>query len=352
MTKHKPAARTVLVTGATGFLGRHVLLALQAAMPEVRVLALVRDPAEWARQDWNKALDNVTLLEGGLKDPQAWQDDPRLDGLSGILHLAAVVKHSRRDTADLYATNIEGTLGLVRVAAARKCRMVFVSTSGTVGCFTNPRAQADEDALYCDRTVARWPYYDSKVKAERQARQLAATLGAELTIIRPPMLLGPGDHRFRSTGNIIKFLRGKLPFLLEGGIHFTDIRDAAPAIVQALWHPVARPVYHLPGTSCGVDEFFRLCREVSGVPEPKRKLPYRLAWTLASVAEQAAHAAGGHSPLPDPVVIEMASHWWGLSSRYAEQELGYKPRLPRQTLADTIQWLRANHEKLKAKPVV
>jgi dihydroflavonol-4-reductase len=342
---------TVLVTGATGFLGRHVLHALRELHPGVRILALVREPAEWTQLDWTRELAGVELIRGGLLDVQDWQMDPRLDGLTGILHLAAVVQHSRRRPEVVYRTNIDGTLALVRLASARKCRMLFVSTSGTVGCFTTPEPQPDEDAPYCDRTVARWPYYDSKVKAERQARQLAGQLGVSLTIVRPPMLLGPGDHRFRSTSTILKYLRGKLPFLLDGGIHFTDIRDAAPAIVRALWHPAARPVYHLPGTSCSVDAFFRMCQDVCGVPAPKRKLPYQLAWTLASAAERAAHATGKHSPLPDPVVIEMAAHWWGLSSRHAQAELGYEPRAPRQTLADTIHWLRGHHESLRVPTV-
>lgn len=340
---------TVLVTGATGFLGRHVLENLQTAQPGVRALALVRDRREWDRLDWTKGLCNVELIEGGLTGAQEWQQDPRLKGLGGILHLAAVVRHSRRDSADMYETNVDGTLRLVRLAARYRCRLVFLSTSGTVGCFPTRTQWADEDSAYCDRTVANWPYYDSKVQAERKARALAAELGVALTILRPPVLLGPGDHRFRSTGHIIRYLRGHLPFLIDGGMNFTDIRDAAPAIIAALWHPAARPVYHLPGTTCSVDEFFRMCREVSGVAEPKRKLPYQLALTLASAAERTAYLVpGGHSPLPDPVVIEMASHWWGLRSRYAEAELGYKPRPPRQTLSDTITWLRQNHTALRA----
>ena len=80
-------------------------------------------------------------------------------------------------------------------------------------------------------------------------RAFADELGVELVFIRPPVLLGPGDHRFRSTSNIIRMLRGRLPFLIQGGMHFIDIRDAMHAIWCAMERPDVRPVYHLAGTS-------------------------------------------------------------------------------------------------------
>lgn len=333
----------VLVTGATGFLGRHLLESLGA---RTRALALVKDESDWTRQDWTSPLRNVETIEGRVTDDDRWLSDERLDQLSGIYHLAAIVRHNRRDTADLYETNVEGTLRMVRLAAEKRCRMVFVSTSGTVACAKTPFETPDEDAPYADSAVSSWPYYDSKIKAERAARALAAELGVELVIVRPPILLGPGDHRFRSTSNVIRFLRRRLPFLVKGGIAFTDVRDAAAAIIAAMAHPAARPVYHLEGTSCSVDQFFRMCEEVSGVPAPKRFLPQPVAWALANASEQAAFRLKTHPVLPDPVVVEMASRWWGVRSRYATQELGYSVRPPRQTLVDTIQWLRENHPDL------
>src|SRR5205085_7992471 len=128
----------------------------------------------------------------------------------------------------------------------------------------------------------------------------------------------------------IRFLRRRLPFLIDGGIAFTDVRDAASAIVAAMTHPAGRPVYHLDGTSCSIDQFFTMCEEVSGVPRPKRHLPQPIAWALANASEQAAHRLKTHPVLPDPVVIEMAARWWGVTSRYAAKELGYAHRPPRQ----------------------
>ena len=345
---HTRRGHSVLVTGATGFLGRHVLQALRTDEPETHICVLVRSPAEWQKLDWTAALGDVDLIEGGVTGNDAWLRDPRLNGLGGILHLAAAVRHTRRNVADLYETNVQGTLRLVRLAAKHGCRMVFASTSGTVACFKREGKLALEDAPYVDQTVKNWPYYDSKIQAEKEARLLAAELGVALTVMRPPVMLGPGDHKFRSSGHVIKHLQRKFPFLIHGGMHFIDVRDAATAMVRALRHPAARPVYHLGGTATSVEVFFRMLEEVSGVPAPTRVLPQAIAHALATVAEAAAARLPGQkkSPFPDPVVIEMAGHWWGIQSRYAETELGFTSRPPYQTLADTVLWLRGNHPGL------
>lgn len=343
-------ADPVLITGASGFLGRHVLHALHSP-PDIRqtgthaesggarAVALVRDTDAWTAMPWTHELGELEVLEGSITQPEAWMESPRVTRLGGIVHLAALVRHSRRRSAEVYRTNVAGTLAMVRLAAARRCRIVFVSTSGTVGCFREPGASADEEAPYRDDLVARWPYYHSKLLAEQQARSLAGELGVELVVVRPPVVLGPGDHRFRTTSHLLRYLTGRLPFLVRGGIHFADVRDVASALVAAVARPRVRPVYHLSGTACGIEEFFRLAEEVSGTAAPRRVLPYPMAWWLATLLRPL-------GLLPDPVVIELASHYWNTTSRYAAADLGYTHRDATETLADTIAWLRANHPAL------
>lgn len=338
-----------LVTGATGFLGRHLLTALHAASESYRALALVRDGDTWNSYDWIRPLHRVEMLRGSVTETAGWTSDERLDGLSGIFHLAALVRHSRVNPAEMYRTNVDGTLNMVRLAAEHDCRMIFVSTTGTVACFRSKDSKADENSPYCESEVSSWPYYHSKIEAERQAMQLAEELGVQLVVIRPPVLLGPGDHRFRSTGNILRFLQGKLPFLIRGGIHFADVRDATKALLRAMiLTEVPRPVYHLTGTACSIEKFFKMVEEASGVRSPRWILPFRPAWLAAAVLHRLGILLNG-SPLrmlPDPVVIEMASRYWDAKSLYAERELGYVSREAHRTIADTVDWLRKNHESL------
>ena len=335
---------TWLITGPTGFLGRHLLQAMQRNAPHVQLAVLLRSRAEWDQLDWVQDLKNVHVVQGSVLQPETWQDDPALANIEGIFHLAALVRHNRRETEEVFHVNVEGTAAMVRLAAQRGCRMVYVSTSGTVGCSRKVSQLAKEDAPFCEREVHGWPYYASKIRAERHATALAKELGVRLVIVRPPMLLGPGDHRYRSTGQVIRFLRGRLPFLLRGGIHYVDIRDASDALVAAMQHANPQAVYHLRGTSCSIDQFFGTLGDIAGRPVPKVHLPYRLAWSIAKADEWLGMRIQGH-PLalwPDPVVIEMGTRYWDVDSSHAERDLNFAPRAGRETLVDTVTWLREN----------
>jgi dihydroflavonol-4-reductase len=323
-----------LVTGASGFLGRHLLQQIQGLEPLQRVIALVRSQHEWDSMAWTRALKGVDTLVGGITEPERWAADPRLSEIGGVIHLAALVRHRREDAKEVYFVNVEGTSAMVRVAARYRCRMVFVSTSGTVGCFRDPGPSADEDSPYCEAEVAGWPYYDSKVKAEKEARKLAAELGVELVIVRPPVLLGPGDHRFRSSAHVSRFLDRKLPFLIEGGMHFADVRDAARALIRIMEREQVRPVYHFPGTICTVVEFYRMVAVAAGSDSVPRVIPYRPALWASKLTQ-----ALGLKLLPEPALIEMAAHYWTMHSKYSEAELGYRSRPGLETVAATVGWL-------------
>lgn len=338
-----------LITGATGFLGRHVIE--QLAEQHQAFLPLVRDPQTWEKRDWGKSLQAAQVVTGGLSDLAAWQDS--LPALDGIFHLAALVRHSRSDDLalqELYAANVQGTLNMVKLAALKKCRLVFVSTSGTVGVFNSKQEWADEHSPYCEPMISGWPYYNSKLQAEREARKLAQELGVELVIIRPPVLLGPGDHRFRSTGHIIRYLRKRLPFLIRGGMHFIDIRDAAAALIRAMKHAQPQPVYHLSGVACSIDSFFRMVEKASGVGPVPPQLPQPLALAISRTASGLSKMLPGQheSPLPDPVVVEMAGKYWDVRSRYAALDLGFQNRFGQDTINDTVDWLKLHHPQLRS----
>jgi nucleoside-diphosphate-sugar epimerase len=304
-----PSRPAWLLTGATGFLGRHLLEQLDREPHAPRVTPFKGDIAAEPRD---------------LPEP-----------LSGIVHLAALVSHRPADAERVMTVNVGGTLAMVRLAARHRCRMIFVSTSGTVGCFREPDRIAFEDAPFCEAEVRRWPYYRSKIEAERQGRALAESLGVELIIVRPPVLLGPDDHRRRSSEHVKRLLDGRVPFVVHGGMHYADVRDVAAALMRLLRLPTPRPIYHLPGTQCSIEAFYRQTAELAGVRPPRATLPYRLAWTAALVSSKL-----NLHLLPEPTLVEMAAHFWGMGSRYAESELSYRTRPGADTIRDTIHWLR------------
>lgn len=141
-----------------------------------------------------------------------------------------------------------------------RLRVVYASTSGVVGCqpYTTPWIIATDDLTkspYCIDTVKDWPYYKSKIgtstkqfllgsrhknltlfilDAEIRALSYAKEHRFDLIVMRPSMMLGPGDVRLRSTSTVLSFLHRKLPFTPCGGVSFVDIRDAAAAFKAAM----------------------------------------------------------------------------------------------------------------------
>lgn len=315
---------------------------LEQSYPAEPIHVLVRQRREWAALAWARAYPRVSIVEGELRGRATWILDGRWTGLRGIFHLAALVRHSRDEAEEVFRVNVGGTDAIAALAARTGARLVFVSTSGTVACFPDAATSVDEEAVYLKDRVAKWPYYASKIAAEKHLRENAARLNFPLVIIRPPVLLGPEDHRLRSSAQILRFMRGRLPFLIEGGMHFVDIRDAAAAIAKAMFHPHPKPIYHLPGTACRIQDFFHEVGRYTGQEAPRLLLPYRLAWLLASCEQWFLSYSRKKrvSLMPHPVLIEMARHHWNMSSLYAREDLDFVPRLGAKTLHDTVMWLQ------------
>ncbi|WIG95640.1 NAD-dependent epimerase/dehydratase family protein [Myxococcus sp. SDU36] len=312
------SAVKTLVTGASGFLGRNLLEALGDD-----AVALVRSPLPGP----------VAQVSGTPLEPDAWL--PHARGVKVLIHSAGMVHHSRRHADEMVRFNIDSALAMVRAAKALDARLVLVSTSGTVGCFSHPTIEADEHSLYAEGLVGRWPYYLSKIRAEQQSRKLAKQLGVELTVVRPPVLLGPGDTLGRSTTNVARVLNGRLPFIPTGGIAFTDVRDVAQALAVLAKKADWRDTYHLPGTTLPLRTFFERVGEVAGIRVNRPGVPTLIVDGLAKL--------GAHVPLkklPDPVVLEMSTCHWGFKTIWSHEELDYRPRSHRQTLSDTVAWLR------------
>jgi nucleoside-diphosphate-sugar epimerase len=328
---------SVLVTGATGYLGRHLSRTLCAR--GVASAVLVRKQVSWEVQPWRREAGDVLVIEGHPLESGRWRDHPGLRGVRTIFHTAGIVSHSRSAPEEMLKLNVEGTLAMVHVAKTLGARLVFISSSGTVGCFPFKDMSADEDSPYAEKVVSGWPYYMSKIRAERDARKLATHLGVELVIVRPPVLLGPDDHRHRSTSYVRKVLDNKIPAVPRGGINFTDIRDVASALAKLVELERPRPIYHMPGHNLSLREFFDTVIEVSGAKPIRRPMPPWAAFGLAKVAGLSDRRP---SWIPDPVVLEMSNFFWGLTSLHAH-ELGYAPRSARQTLSDTVSWLRSLH---------
>jgi dihydroflavonol-4-reductase len=227
---------------------------------------------------------------------------------------------------------------LERMDAANIRRLVLASTSGTIG-VSKDEEILDESAPYAEEIVAGWPYYASKIYQERLAFEYGEKLGIEVVAVNPSLLLGPGDRRLSSTGDVRKFLKKQIPTVPDGGINFVDARDAALATAAALEHGRPGQRYLLGGPNWTMKEFFARLGRVANISPPRLKLPAKWnKWGAALIEEVYRHR--GKEPPVDKISVEMADHFWWIDSKKAETELGFVARDPQLTLVDTVAYLR------------
>jgi dihydroflavonol-4-reductase len=331
-----------LVTGATGFLGSNVVAALCERGHEV--VALVRDPSSrLARALADKP--GVTLATGDVLD--AASIEAAAAGCTAVLHCAGKVSRASADAMMMTQVNVEGVATVL--AACERAgvrRAVLASTSGTIGVSTDPDAVADETTPTPLELINKWPYYRSKYYGERIAHDFAksrASSGFELVIVNPALLLGPGDMHGSSTEDVRRALENRMPVVPAGGYAFVDARDAAVGMVLALDKGRPDQRYLLVSCNCPIRTFYSRVARVAGLDATVFSLPDHTLVENATrwLVKRAHEVLGKDDALPDAVSIEMAQHYWYVDSTLAENELGWRPRDPMITLADTVADLRA-----------
>jgi len=320
------------ITGATGFLGAH--LVAQLIEREHEVVALCRGEAP----DLTKL--GATVRRGDVLDGGSVADAAA--GCDGAFHCAGKVSRDTTDADAMYRVHVDGTKttldALERIGVSR---VIVASTSGTVAISEDPDEVRNEDAETPMGAIARWPYYRSKLYAERAALERNKD-GFEVISVNPSLLLGPGDARGSSTEDVRKFLERKIPFCPAGGMAFVDARDAATAMILAMDKGKPGQRYLVNGANMTIETFFGRLERISDVKAPAVRLPRTpvvIAGVSADLLGRAAKALSFESPL-DKVSAEMAQYYWYCDPSRAQNELGWEPRDPGETIADTVQDLR------------
>ncbi len=283
-----------LVTGAAGFIGRHLAATLAAGGTTVRALDL---PEALAAHPLGRA---GRAGEGAVKEhPVDVRDDAGLaramEGVGIAYHLASAHLAHGAPEAWFEAVNVEGTRSVVRAAgAAGVRRVVHVSSVGVYGHVGEP--PADE----ASPTHPTNPYERTKLAGERAALEAGEAAGVEVVVLRPAWVYGPGCPR---TAKLLRTVRrGRFAFVADGSNlrHPVWIGDTVEAFLLAANAPdeaVGRPWLVVGPRAHTVRELVELCARVQGVRPPRLRLPRRPMRLALGAVELAASLLGREPPV-------------------------------------------------------
>jgi dihydroflavonol-4-reductase len=320
--------KPTLVTGASGFLGWHVARLLVERGHPVR--ALVRSSSKIREL-------NVEPVTGDLRD--AVSIERAVAGCGLVFHVAADYRLWAADESELYRSNVDGTRNILH--AARKTGVERVVYTSTVGCIGVPHGgEGDED-----RPVAledmKGAYKRSKFLAERVALEFAAA-GLPVIIVNPTAPIGDHDIKPTPTGKIVlDFLKGDMPAFIDTGLNVVDARDVALGHLAAGERGRAGERYILGSENLTLAQILGKLAELTGLPAPRVKLPYAVAYA-AGVVTTAWARVSGKPPRAPLDAVRMARKKMFVSHAKAARELGFCPGPAAGALARAVEWFRAN----------
>ncbi|MBK9383224.1 MAG: NAD-dependent epimerase/dehydratase family protein [Planctomycetes bacterium] len=325
---------TILVTGGTGFLGKNLVRRLVDDGRAVRVLVRSRKRLE------GLPVERLEVAEGDVVDRASIAR--ALQGVSQVIHAAALVARWSKDPGAFERVNVGGTRAVLEEAQrAGAQRIVHVSSFFALGCSDAAPQQIGEEGM--PRPAATYTEYErTKMLAGRVADELQAA-GAPLLVVYPGVVYGPGELTEANivAGLLRDHLRGKLPGIPGDGAKkwtYAYVHDVVDGIVRALDRGAVGGRYILGGESATADEFFRLFAEVSGKRPPRLHLPYALVSVVGAFEELLARCCG-KSPKVTRAEVATYRHHWAFSSERARRELGYAPLSLREGLKRTYAWL-------------
>ncbi|WP_428664917.1 NAD-dependent epimerase/dehydratase family protein [Runella sp.] len=268
----------VFVTGTNGLIGSVVVRrllkegypvrGLRRAESDVRLLQDIYSQIEWIEGD---ILDVITL-------------EKALEGVSYVVHTAAVVSFIPRDRTQMYEINVRGTANVVNAAlTAGIKKLAFVSSVAALG-RPNPNKSAENELIVIDEEQ-KWEesslnshYGKSKYLAELEVWRGVAE-GLSAVVVNPSMVLGEGDWQ-RSSTQLFKYVYDEKKYYTEGLVNYVDVEDVAEAMVKLLFSAIKNERYILSAGHVTYRELFTKIADAFGKQPPVKAVSSFMAETI------------------------------------------------------------------------
>jgi nucleoside-diphosphate-sugar epimerase len=319
---------TILVTGATGFLGSALTTELVKQKQDVRILA--RDEQK-ARAQFGEA---ATIIRGEITDAE--QVKQAVDGVTTIYHLVGKLYHPSVPAEIYHYTHVEGTRNLLKACKGQKLlkRIVHCSTTGVHG--VTGSTPAAEDAPFAPTN----PYETSKLQSELLALEAYKEQGLPVSVVRPGLVYGPGDLHLLG---FFKSIQKGMFRVIDGGkalLHPIYIDDMISVFLLCAERPQAiGQSYNIAGDHpVTIRELSTAIAHSMGRELSKGSIPLWLANLASDIFSVIPGIKGESAPLTRSRVQFLTnSRVYDISK--AKSELGFVPVIDLETgMKNTAEW--------------
>ncbi len=312
--------RQILVTGANGFLGAHLVRALVARGDQVRCLA--RRGADLSAL----AQVSATMVEGDVTQPETL--GAAMEGVDTVFHLAGIRRASVRE--EFMRVNAEGTRLVAEAMVAAKARRLVLCGSLAASGPSSANRPRQEDDPFCPEE---W-YGESKAEAERLAFSFRDRL--EVTSCRPSRIAGPGDHENLTFFKLVK--RGIVLHLggPERKLSMVDVDDVVAQLLLQADRPeaVGEAFFCSSDEATTVEALMRMIAEHLAVRTRTVPVPELVLSATGAVADLISNATGRRLPINRKLARQLLAPGWVCSIEKAKRLLGYRPT---RSLRDSIE---------------
>jgi dihydroflavonol-4-reductase len=327
----------MLVTGAGGFVGNHVVRALLTAGHEVRALVLPREPRT------NLEGLDVEIVSG---DVTSLGDVARaMRGVGAVFHLAAIYALWLRDPERMWAVNVSGTANVLAAARSTGARVVHTSSIARFGGQGRGRRATEQSAFRLGLTG---DLYSISKNAAHELAVRAAREGQDVVIAAPCGPIGPGDVAPTPTGKLLlACLSLPIVTVTATRTNFIDVRDVALGELRAFERGRAGDVFLLGHRDLSLRQLAQMALDVLGRDRPIVEVPAIAAHAAGAVA-LAITRATGRTPLVTPAAARIADLGLAADCSHAIRALDLPCTPIERSIESALAWF-ADHGYLRAR---